>query len=49
MFSEDCRATVIRHSYDIRTSVARLSHVHSPKFRGDRFAQAHAECRTTVA
>ena len=26
MLSQDCRATVVRHSHDIRTSVAKISH-----------------------
>ena len=26
MLSQDCRATIARHSHDIRTSVAKISH-----------------------
>ena len=52
MFSQDCRVTVVQHSHDIRTSVAKISHCNSPKFRRDRFATLAGtsnDSRKTVA
>ena len=55
-FSQDCRATVVRHSHNIRTTFIRVSRkfciVNSPKFRGDKFATLARLSRdrgTTVA
>ena len=38
MFSQDCRATVVRHSHYICTSVVKISHCKFAKFHGDNFA-----------
>ena len=44
-FSQDCRATVVRHSRDIRTSVAKISHC---KFA--KISRRHVcDTRTNVA
>ena len=45
MFSEDCRATVARYSYDNHTSVAKFSHC---EFAATCSRQSH-ERHTTVA
>ena len=42
MFSQDCCATVVGHSHDIRTSVAKISH-------GKILQQQVRDTRTNVA
>ena len=37
MFSQDCLETVVRHSHDIHTNVAKISHCKFSKFGSDRF------------
>ena len=45
MLSQDCRATVVRHSHDIRTRVVKISHC---KFAKISPRQVH-DIRTSVA
>ena len=44
MFSKDCRATVVRHSHDIRTNVVKISHCKFAKIS----RQQVCDTRTTV-
>ena len=55
-FSQDCRATVVQHSRDIRTSVAKISHCRFAKISWRQFgdtrtnvARTSRDRRTTVA